>query len=389
VAVKYGANYLTWLNALTLQPSGSRSLYLGPFSMLARPPTGSGVAFAYQSGLVRFASPQRLAWTGSVRLRGMSEPIILWAAPRTLFAVDTLSVAAVDPVTHRLLWLKRLPRSLTPFDYEQEVATPAGVVFLLSPMDGSVGATTLVSVDLSGRIRQTLLAQIQSGATQDPSGASLFSGSQPGLTIDPGANIAYVVGGDGTVAAVDLATLAVTYHDQPRTLAVAEKIVSGPSRDATWLGNGLIAVTGVNGQAWLDSSKNYQEIVKPAGLSIINTNTWTTSQIDPDATGVVFANGLLLTTGVTWDTTTGSSGAHPVGDGLTAYTTGGAKAFHLLGQAPVQQVWVDNQLAYAWQVPSSETGPSTITVLDSTTGAALHTLKISKRQPPEPLSAIP
>jgi hypothetical protein len=159
------------------------------------------------------------------------------------------------------------------------------------------------------------------------------------------------------VGTVDLATLAVTYHDQPRTPAVAEKVLSGPTRDATWLGNGLIAVTGQNGQAWLDASKGYQEIVKPAGLSVINTNTWTSQLVDPQASATVVANGLLLATGTWWNTTTGSSQLHPLGNGLTAYTTAGTQTFHTLGQAPLQQVWAANNLGYAWQLSATQECP--------------------------------
>ena len=136
-----------------------------------------------------------------------------------------------------------------------------------------------------------ILTRIQSGAAQDPSGASLFTGSEPGFAVDPQAEQAYVVGGDGTVAQIDLSKMTVSYPYQPRTLAHAEKTLSGPIRQATWLGNGLLAITGSNGHAWLDANHNYQETSDTRRLDDLDTRTWTTRVIDPGTSTVTFANG--------------------------------------------------------------------------------------------------
>jgi hypothetical protein len=324
---------------------------------------------------LRFVNPQTLRLVGKVDLPGFIDPEVAWVAPRTVLVLDTVSVAAVDPVSLRVRWRKALPRALLPLFFEREARTPSGLAFLLPPIDGSVGETTLVSVDLLGHVRSVVLTRIQSGAEQDPSGASLFSGSAPGFAVDPQAQTAYVIGGDGTVAAVDLATLTVSYHDQSRRLAHADKVLSGPTRAAVWLGNGLIAVTGENDRAWLDANHAYQETVTPVGLTILDTRTWTTRLVDAGTSAVTLASGLLFASGESWDTTAGTSGTTPKGTGLSAYSVAGAPVFHLLGSAAVDQVKAANGLAYAWQYSRGPKAPTITTVFDVASGHVVSTIR--------------
>ena len=69
--------------------------------------------------------------------------------------------------------------------------------------------------------------------------------ASPGLAVDPVAGRAYVAGQAGLVAEVDLQTAAVSYRDGRRP-AAATKIVSGRHRQAVALGDGRLAVTGVD-----------------------------------------------------------------------------------------------------------------------------------------------
>jgi hypothetical protein len=365
------SDQLVRLDPLSLRPLGSRSLTIASFAYWDQSPSGSRVVFGGRSGTLRFVDPVKLAVVGTVRLPGFNDPRLAWVSPRALLVVDQASIALVDPVAMRVRWRKTLPAAIRPFFPERVARTPSGLVFLLAPIDGSVGATTLVSADVSGRVRSVVVGQIQSGAAQVSPSESLFTGSEPGLAVDPLGNTAFVVGGDQTVATVDLATLAVAYHDPTRTLARADKVLAGPTREAAWLGNGLLAVTGENDNAWVDSNKAYQESVKPAGLTIIDTRTWTSRLIDAGTTRVTFDDGLMLATGESWDTTAGSSAAKPIGDGLSAYTPAGLLAFHVLGKTPVQQVAVTGGTAYAF-------GPTVTSVVKLASGAILNTVKVSR-----------
>jgi hypothetical protein len=182
--------------------------------------------------------------------------------------------------------------------------------------------------------------------------------------------------------------MTVSYPYQPRTLAHTEKTLSGPTRRATWLGNGLLAITGSNGHAWLDANHNYHETSAPAGLTILDTRTWTTRVIDSGTSTVTFANGLLLASGEQWDTTTNTSATKANGNGLTAYTVTGSTVFHVLGTSPVPSTLAVNGLAYAWQYPPSGKGKVTTSVIDLTTGSVLRTLS-QGQSAPSPLIAFP
>lgn len=382
VIARQGADRMIWLDPVTLRPVGSRFVEIPSFAYWDRSPSGSRVVLGGHAGTLWFVDPVKLRIVGAVGLRGFIDPRVAWVAPRALLVVDQASIALVDPVGLRVQWRKTLPAAVRPFLPEQEARGPSGLVFLVPPIDGSVGATTLVSVDVSGRVRSVVLAQIQSGA-EDPAGDSLFTGSEPGLAVDPVGHTAYVVGGDGTLAAVDLATLAVSYHAASRMLAHADKVLAGPTRDAVWLGNGMLAVTGENDNAWLDANKMYQETVEPAGLTIVDTRTWTARLVDPMASSVTFAGGLLIAAGESWDTSAGSSASKPIGNGLSAYTTAGTLAFHLLGQAPVQQVFAAGGTAYAL-------GSGTSIVVKLASGAVLTTIKIAHpASAPTPLIELP
>lgn len=372
LGVVYGnSDRILRLDPLTLRPLGSRSITVPSFAYWDQSPDGARVVFGGRSGTLRFVDPVKLEVVGTVRLRGFSDPRLAWVSPRAVLVVDQASIALVDPVAMRVRWRETLPAAVRPFFPERVARTPSGLVFLLAPIDGSVGATTLVSADVLGRVRSVVVGQIQSGAAQVSPSESLFTGAEPGLAVDPVGRTAFVVGGDQTVATVDLATLAVAYHDPTRTLARAQKVLAGPTREAAWLGNGLLAVTGENDNAWLDANTAYQESVQPAGLTIVDTRTWTSRLVDPGTSSVKFNDGLLLASGESWDTTAGSSASKPIGNGLSAYTPAGVLAFHVLGKTPVQQVVVTGGTVYAL-------GPAATNVIKLASGAILNTVKVPR-----------
>jgi hypothetical protein len=361
LSFKHGITRLVWLDPLTLRQSGSRSLRLPTFNALDRSPDGSGLAVAGKAA-VRFVNLRRIRTSGVVTLDRFSNPGIAWLAPRTVLVYEDLYVAAVDPLSLRVRWRKRLPEVITPFLFEAEARSAGGLVFLLSPTDGSVGQTTLVSIDLTGQIRSQVLSEIQSGEQQDASGASLFSGSLPGLALDPQAGRAYAISGDGLAAEVDLATLAVSYHHLPvRTLASANKVLNGPSRRAAWLGNGLIAVTGDDGHSSIDPRTDSDT---PAGLTIIDTATWTVHTVDSTTSAFAPAGETLLV----WDWTAQTSPS----TGISAYGLDGTPRFHLLGQSPITWVDVANGIAYAWSTITNKT--QTISIIDLASRQVVRTI---------------
>jgi hypothetical protein len=120
----------------------------------------------------------------------------------------------------------------------------------------------------------------------------------PGLAVDPGSDRAFVVAG-GVAAQIDLRTLAVSIHELGREAsflsrlwswldpAALAKEYSGEVREARWLGDGLLAVSGSDAQSGL---------MRPAGLVVVDTRTWNIQTIDPGATSVSLTDDAFVAT---------------------------------------------------------------------------------------------
>jgi hypothetical protein len=251
-----------------------------------------------------------------------------------------------------LLW--RTSVADGPLDPFAEASGPWGIVFLCSP-DGDVGPTKLVAVDRAGRIRTVVLTRIRSGSHQTSPRASLFSGAQPGLAIDPSARIAYVVGGGGIIAAVDLQRLAVGYHQVTRRPAAATKVLTGPTRKAVWLGAGRIAIAGEDDRESLAANGDYRQEVRPVGLLILDTRSWTSRSVDRNAVDVTYTAGMLV------------SCDYP--SGIGGYSATGARRFHLATKSRGYVLARAGGLLYVSRAGVS--GPI-VTIIDPRSGTALR-----------------
>jgi hypothetical protein len=264
-----------------------------------------------------------------------------WVSPRRLLGVvttraDDTIVAGVDPATQRVLWRHKLGGSLRVGE-----AIHNGLVLILGPRRG-LGPSRLVRVSASGGIRAAPLAEIRSG-----SAASLDY--RPGLAIDHSAARAFVVQAGSPVGEVDLRTLEVTAHP-PLLPGRAPDATTGATRDALWLGKGLLAVTG------LDTRSSGGE--RPAGLTLVNTLTWSARKIDRRATSAVMARGTLLASSFLY------SGGRTLGSGLTGYSLAGTRKFHRYGDDPVSVQPLGSK-ALVWR-------PRRATLIDARTGRELR-----------------
>jgi hypothetical protein len=138
--------------------------------------------------------------------------------------------------------------------------------------------------------------------------AAISNDRFPALAVDRANDHAFVIDPDGTVATVALGSLAVSSHvprastslfarfDRWLQPAAQAKGDNGPWRQAQWLGNGLLAVSGSN---WRASGQMRGNVIsetlsdRPAGLEIIDTRTWHVHTLDPNADSFTVANGLL------------------------------------------------------------------------------------------------
>lgn len=272
---------------------------------------------------------------GFVRLGGIGWLTALSWQRGTLFAVvmgdDRTDALVVDPIGRQVLQRHRLDRTLLAAEPE-----PGGMVLLtarpgrIGPVEVSVfGGKGLESVPVSG---------ITGGGESSGSGSSVsFRQVVPGLTVDEDEGRALVISAANKVASVDLGDLAVEYHEASESVsllsrfrnwlepAAQAKIVEGPLRQAITLGNGLIAVTGV------DYSGATSE---PAGLALLDTHDWSVRKLD-DTTS--YANRV--------GTTLVGYGGH---SGLVGYDLQGRKLFHLFARREMDGIETAGGLVYAY-----------------------------------------
>lgn len=201
---------------------------------------------------------------------------VTWARrDRVLAVVEAphgVTVVAVDPLAGTVVSRTAVPR---PYGHEFD-RLPDGLVFLLGTR-GGIGPVRIAVVGADGETRVAALPQVPAGIS---AGRRI---EDPALAVDPIARVAYVVSGN-RVFPVDLRTLAVSDRGPLRTLA---KVLSGTSRSAEWLGDGKLAVSGVD---W-----DYERRTTiPAGLRVVHVRSWAVRVVDPSATSFTVAAGRLL-----------------------------------------------------------------------------------------------
>src|SRR5207249_4605400 len=225
-----------------------------------------------------------------------------------------------DADSRRVLWRRDLAGSL-----QAGAGYRGGFVLVLGPK-WAIGPSRLVLVDADGDLRTVRLEQIRSGWQRSGGGARSVSHQwNPGLALDPSSERAFVVQAGAPVAEIDLRAMSVSYHTlsepisllgrlhdwlEPKAEAKADE---GQTRQALWLGHGLLAVTGFDGHAGVDPRGGQAEWETPAGLKLIDTRTWSVRTLDPRVTNAVLASGTLLAFGILWD----SRSQKVSGSGLT------------------------------------------------------------------------
>ena len=204
-------------------------------------------------------------------------------------------VAAINPVTREVLSVQKLGGTMLSSE-------PAGdsLVFLVAPSRG-IGAARLVAFD--GReLRSAELQEIRAGWSEEGSQEDYRAHqSVPALAVEPSGARALVVPAGGRLAEVQLACMQVSYHDpsEPVSLlgrlrdwlepAAHAKMIEGPDRNAVWLPNGLVAVSG--GQYSTDGD---QVEMTPAGLSLIDPTDWSVHRLSDEPSQVTFRGGAVL-----------------------------------------------------------------------------------------------
>jgi len=283
----------------------------------------------------------RVGWVAASTFVGRSRLLLAGAAGDD--TVSTVAVTLVDLATRRVLRQQHLNGQVL-----ASARLPGGLALLLAP-SATIGAARLALVRSDTRVRMVTLDRIAAGFQRLRSDESDPRSRQavPGLAVDAAGRHAFVVAAAAAAAEVDLVSLGVVYHRLGRPasplrrlaswlLAPAEaKETSGPVRSVLWLGDGLLAVVGVDASA----GGGFTEL--PSGLELVDTRTWTARRIEQHASSAIWVGGRLLVWGVSFGPDRNQ------GYGLMVFGPGQRRPVHLLGSQQVVWVQASGELAYA------------------------------------------
>ena len=355
------SDQLVRLDGETLRPLSKRLALGGHSYAWAFSPDGKRLAVGVDRALgIRIVDVRRLKRLTSVKTWNGDIYSLAWLTPRRIVGVEDTGLFAVDPVAQRRIRIPHVGGEI------ERVQRAGNVLAMVVAPDSAIGSARFVALGADCRPRSVQLDRIRAGFVFDEESRRGES-RRPGLAFDP-AGRAFVVGSAGEpVAEIDLATLAVTYHepgerrsffarlrDWIEPAAEAKMPLAGSSRNALWLGDGKIAVWGE------DSVPVGADRVEttPAGLSIIDTSAWTVDIVDRTATEVTRVEETLLAT----DLSIGSSG-------LTGYSLDGERRYRLF-EGTSAHVW--QSLGNTAYVTASR---QRIHAVDVTTGRVLRSLR--------------
>jgi hypothetical protein len=359
---------LFYVDPVSLRPVGRKSLGLDfHWGDFARSPDGSLLALSRNDAPeLRFVRLGGLRRAGAMRFpNGSFVRPVAWPSPHLLLALldpAPQRILAIDPSARKVLWERSMDGSVLDIGRSAD-----GLVVLAAPAKG-IGPATIATIGLDGSLKSVVLDRIVAGSQRDERPADFVGEVRwPGLAVDPDGNRAYVVGASEPVARVDLASMSVTYHGGSRTLA---KAVSGPWRQAIWLGNGMLAVAGSDSSVRTDAQGNVQQTVTPTGLLLVDTRTWSVRMLQADAAAAIASGGSLLAYGASYDSATDTKGS-----GLTVYGLNGTRRGNLFGRTPISSVEAQGGLAYVW-LPDRHghvvvVGPKSVRVLANVTRPSL------------------
>jgi hypothetical protein len=226
------------------------------------------------------------------------------------------------------------------------------VLLLGRPTQAAFSPTLIAVADADGGVRTVSLTRLPSGSIEDgPIGRSL----DPGLAVDSEGERAFVVGGNAPVAEIDLETMEVRYHEPSEPVALLGRLLDwlepdalakGPTeasfRQAVWLGNGLLAVTGADTDISVRDDREVEERTIPAGLSLIDTDRWTVRTLDERVSDITLAENALIA----WTYPTELVPREPQESGLIVYELDGRKRFRIPEDKPICDLQAGRGLAY-------------------------------------------
>jgi hypothetical protein len=338
------------LDAATLRPLAGRAVSLGRHDGAAGlAPDRKRVAVGGRRSL-RIIDLRSMKVVADLPKPPGYTALVSWAHPGRLVVVNEVArrnqveVLVFDPADGRLLVRNALPaRDSWAFAPQ---AAAGEVVFLLHPLEG-IGPARLVHVDSHGRSRVVRLARIASGYrwAEVAPGLEAVREVWPALAVDHDGGRAFVVGSHDVVAEVDMRTGGVEYHVLQESLSLADRLLNwlqpvahAKASDwtqlgALWLGNGRLAVFGVQTVPWAEGDAVHERD-EALGFRLVDTTDWTFRMIDDEVVWLQRAGDLVLATGGLWNSVT----QERRGIGLRGYELDGTRRFQVLDDRVVDGV---------------------------------------------------
>jgi hypothetical protein len=245
---------------------------------------------------------------------------LFWERGRGLFAVvddyDRRAVVRIDPVSGTVQARHAVDGTIL----QVKRGVNGQVVLLLGPRRG-IGPLRLAVVGGKG-MAETTVPRLTGGTSTERDGDDIRVDEViPALVVDRDGRRALVYA-KGTVAEISLADLSATTHTLSEPVSTLQrfrnwlepnahaKIVDGYYRSGEWIGNGRFAVTG------MDFAEGESTA---AGLSIVDTRSWTLRNVADGATELGVSGGdTLLTFG------------YHANEGVRGFDLSGRELFHLL-----------------------------------------------------------
>jgi hypothetical protein len=304
-----------------------------------------------------FAQVQATFWPDASRLYALVTRLTRRADGN--FDRSPTSIVTIDPATRKVVE----ERSLDGWAYNWAHGTGV-LVFFLGPSDG-VGPARLAVVGADGSVRTVGLNGVQVGSSGfDPDHPTEVGRYEtPGIAVAPDGTRAFVAS-PGQVAAVDLRSLAVSYH---RLGAVSRRLQKGVNegrlRVAQMVGADRLLVTGSDDTVSVDSNGMQRVQPHPIGLQLVDTRDWSVKAVDATTSYAVVSSNGIFAMSLAWN----AQKQRALGGGATIYDLSGARRAHIF----------KGQEVYALTVGSRAFVPregQRYTIVSTTTGKIVRTL---------------
>ena len=349
----YGAKLVT-VDPATLEPRRGPSLEVGfHTSGWSFSADRTRLALGDGQGRLLVADPHDLRRSASFDPGGPWGLVAsAWDGDRLL----TLSRSPTGIVARTIDWPRRrvVAKSSVRGQLQAVAHAATTIALVLAPLRG-LGKARLALVGSDSSVRTVVLDRLRVGTADleaEDGPVQVVRHADAGLAVGNGH--AYVVSAGAPVADVEVASLRVSYHEPRRRSSLVGRVADwleppahakgapdGPNRSALWLGNGMLAIFGTDDHGTLDGRGRSRLRVTSAGVTVVDTRSWTITSVIPEAARVAPADGLLLTFGASWD----SRRQRETGIGLGALGRDSRERFHVLGADPVWDVQVVGRFA--------------------------------------------